>query len=99
MDWIPSKIGIAFGEKNTVQRVDIVNAKITGTQMVERRREVEKKNNRGDVEKLLNILFAGTLVTYSTLVHGNTYNAHESISKIRIMNCAAISDGYGFCVV
>lgn len=40
--------------------------------MVGRHREVEnEKKNRGDVEKLLNILFAGTLVTYSTLVHGN----------------------------
>lgn len=66
------KLELPSVKKNTVQRVDIVNAKITASQVVERRREVEKeKKDRGDVEKLLNILFAGTLVTYSTLVHGN----------------------------
>lgn len=48
IDWIPSKIGIAFGgkKKDTVQRVDIVNGKITGSQMIERRREFGKKRKR-----------------------------------------------------
>lgn len=40
--------------------------------MAERRREVEREKKIEEiVEKLLNILFAGTLVTYSTLVHEN----------------------------